>query len=217
MNAGAAALETRANHPGAALASPAPPARFENPAAGGGAQKRKAACLSSTAADFDDDDDAAAMDAEGPPEPPPDDRTTRGIDPPGGAFADHLRGRPSAPPSPPPPASSSPPFSPLREGPPSLLPSEPDDFGIPRVAPETLAAALTAEPSATSTEHHPPLRCLLIDCRFPHEFRAGHVRGATHAPDPADAQRVLAALLTPGRARTAAAPASTLRTVRTDR
>ena len=80
-------------------------------------------------------------------------------------------------------------FSPLQEGVPSLLPFEIDsDHGLPHVTPEVTARVLQQCAAGTMRAH-------VIDCRFPHEYEGGHVRGAVNLYDPADLQRYLVRLL----------------------
>lgn len=85
-------------------------------------------------------------------------------------------------------------FSPLQEGPPSLLPAETDEHGLPCVTPEVAARVLSRCAAGTMRAH-------FIDVRYPHEFRAGHVRGAVNAHDPAEVQRFLSARLAEDRRR----------------
>ena len=85
-------------------------------------------------------------------------------------------------------------FSPLQEGPPSLLPAETDEHGLPCVTPEVAARVLSQCAAGTMRAH-------FIDVRFPHEFRAGHVRGAVNAHDPAEVQRYLSSRLAEDRRR----------------
>jgi len=80
-------------------------------------------------------------------------------------------------------------FSPLQEGPPSMLPCEIDrDHGLPHVTPEVTARVLSQCAAGT-------LRAHVIDCRYPHEYHGGHIRGAVNVFAPADLQRYLLVLM----------------------
>ena len=80
-------------------------------------------------------------------------------------------------------------FSPLQEGPPSILPYDIDpEHGLPHVSGESLCATLQRTAAGAMRAH-------VIDCRYPHEFDGGHVRGAVNIHDPAALQRYLCALL----------------------
>lgn len=70
------------------------------------------------------------------------------------------------------------------------------DRGVPCVAPETLFAAIHADErsstngaSAFFSQTAP--RTFVMDVRFPHEFRGGHIRGSVNVWDPVELHRAL--------------------------
>ena len=74
------------------------------------------------------------------------------------------------------------------------------DRGVPCVAPETLVAAMRADDDGAKKENGgfssaffsaPAPRTHVMDVRFPHEFRGGHIRGSVNVWDPLELHRAL--------------------------